>query len=355
MPLLAVQLEDLRCLRNVDLRLDPKLTLITGPNASGKTSLLEGIFFLGRGRSFRTRQLDRLVRSGSDALTVVGHLSSDHRPVVIGLRATRESIEARIGGQPVESLSALAIAFPVQVIDPNLHKLVEEGPAGRRRTMDWGVFHVEHGFATDWQRYQRALKQRNAALRAGQPAAVVRVWDQELASSGTSISAARSVYVDTLAPVLQKIARSLLGLDVTATLTCGWVSDLSLADALIGAWQRDARLHTTTVGPHRADLSLRLEGIPAKDRVSRGQQKLLAAALIIAQLELLKALRGRAGTLLLDDPAAELDSYKLAALMEQVLALGAQLIVTATASSTPGLPLPGMRFHVEQGVVSPML
>ena len=170
MPLLAVQLEDLRCLRNVDLRLDPKLTLITGPNASGKTSLLEGIFFLGRGRSFRTRQLDRVVRSGSDALTVVGHLSSDRRPVVIGLRATRDSIEARIGGQPVESLSALATAFPVQVIDPNLHKLIEEGPAARRRTMDWGVFHVEHAFATDWQRYQRALRQRNAALRAGQPA-----------------------------------------------------------------------------------------------------------------------------------------------------------------------------------------
>jgi DNA replication and repair protein RecF len=355
MPLLAVQLEDLRCLRNVDLRLDPKLTLITGPNASGKTSLLEGIFFLGRGRSFRTRQLDRVVRSGSDALTVVGHLSSDRRPVVIGLRATRDSIEARIGGQPVESLSALATAFPVQVIDPNLHKLIEEGPAARRRTMDWGVFHVEHAFATDWQRYQRALRQRNAALRAGQPVAVVRVWDQELASSGTLISAARSEYVDTLAPVLQKIARSLLGLDVTATLTRGWVSEMSLADALTGAWQRDAKLRTTTVGPHRADLSLRLEGILAKDRVSRGQQKLLAAALVIAQLELLKALQGRAGTLLLDDPAAELDSNKLAALMEQVLALGAQLIVTATASSTPGLPLAGMRFHVEQGVVSPML
>jgi DNA replication and repair protein RecF len=109
------------------------------------------------------------------------------------------------------------------------------------------------------------------------------------------------------------------------------------------------------VGPHRADLNLRLDGIPAKDRVSRGQQKLLAAALIIAQLELLNAVQGRPGTLLLDDPAAELDGGTLEALMEQVLALGAQLVVTATAGTTPGLPVPGMRFHVEQGVVSPML
>jgi DNA replication and repair protein RecF len=355
MPLLAVQLENLRCLRNVDLRLDPKLTLITGANASGKTSLLEGVFFLGRGRSFRTRQLDRIIRGGSDALTVVGHLSSDHRPVVIGLRATRESIEARIGGQPVESLSALAAAFPVQVIDPNLHKLVEEGPAGRRRMMDWGVFHVEQSFSNDWQRYQRALRQRNAALRAGQPGAIVRAWDQELATSGTSISAARTKYIDTLAPVLQRIARSILGLDVAAALTRGWASELGLADALSRAWQRDTKFRTTTVGPHRADLSLRLDGVPAKDRASRGQQKLLAAALIIAQLELLKALQGRAGTLLLDDPAAELDSNKLAALMEQILLLEAQLIVTATAGSTPGLPSPGMRFHVEQGALSSML
>lgn len=355
MPLLAVQIEDLRCLRNVDLRLDPKFTLIIGPNGSGKTSLLEGIFFLGRGRSFRTRQLDRVVRCGADSLTVVGHLSSEQRPIVVGVRATRESIEARIGGQAVESLSALATVFPVQVVDPNLHKLVEEGPASRRRTMDWGVFHVERGFASDWPRYQRSLKQRNAALRAGQAAAAVRAWDQELALYGAAISAARSRYVGTLAPILQRVAYPLLALEVTATLSRGWPNELDLSAALSDAWPRDAKLRTTTVGPHRADLVLRLDGVTARDRVSRGQQKLLAAALIIAQLELLKAAQSRTGTLLLDDPAAELDGNKLEALMEQVIALGAQLIVTATASSAPGLPASGRQFHVEQGVVSPML
>ena len=161
MPLLAVQVEDLRCLHEADLRLDPKFTLITGPNAAGKTSLLEAIFFLGRGRSFRTRHVERLIRTGADGLTLIGHLAAAVRPLIVGIRANRDRTEARVGGQPVVSFADLAAAFPVQVIDPNLHKLIEEGPAGRRRAMDWGVFHVEHSFAADWQRYQRALKQRN--------------------------------------------------------------------------------------------------------------------------------------------------------------------------------------------------
>ena len=172
MPLLAVQVENLRCVRNADLKLDSRLTVITGPNASGKTSLLEAIFFLGRGRSFRSRQIERVIRTGADALTLIGHVAGKHRPTVIGIRADRESTQARIAGAQVKTLADLATAFPVQVIDPGIHKLVEEGPAGRRRAVDWGVFHVEPAFGTDWQRYQRVLRQRNAALRAQMPALI---------------------------------------------------------------------------------------------------------------------------------------------------------------------------------------
>ena len=121
------------------------------------------------------------------------------------------------------------------------------------------------------------------------------------------------------------------------------------------SWPKDLRLRTTTVGPHRADLRLWVEGFPARDRVSRGQQKLLAAALILAQLEVLRTSTSRRGTLLLDDPAAELDSQHLGALMAQVNSLGAQLIATATSGTVEGLENPGCRFHVEQGVVMRML
>jgi DNA replication and repair protein RecF len=355
MPLLAVQVQNLRCLRHADLRLDSKLTLITGPNAAGKTSLLEAVFFLGRGRSFRTRQVEPVIRVGADGLTVIGHLAADVRPLVVGIRATRDGTEARIGGQPVASLADLATAFPVQVIDPSVHKLVEEGPSGRRRAMDWGVFHVEQGFAADWQRYQRALRQRNAALRSQLPVAAIRAWDTELIASGGSLSAARERYLAHLQPTVERVARALIGIEVAISLTRGWPSEQTLEEALVASWARDTRFRTTTVGPHRADMRLLVEGFVARDRVSRGQQKLLAAAVIIGQLEVLRASRSRAGTLLLDDPAAELDREHLHALMEQINTLGAQLIATATAGSIAGLENPGARFHVEQGAVAPML
>jgi len=355
MPLFAVQVENLRCLRSADLQLDPQLTVITGPNASGKTSLLEAVFFLGRGRSFRSRQAERLIRTGAEALTVIGHVENTHRPIVIGIRATRERTEARIAGSPIDSLAPLASAFPVQVIDPGVHKLVEEGPAGRRRALDWGVFHVERRFAADWQRYQRALKQRNAALRSQLAAASVRAWDPELISAGSAMTDARSRYAARLQPVVRRIASDLADVDLTIAMSQGWPVDESFGGALERAWVQDCKAATTTVGPHRADLRIRVEGYLARDRVSRGQQKLVAAALVLAQLEVLQETSGMAGTLLLDDPAAELDGSRLRRLLEAATKLGAQLIATATSEGIVGLENPGARFHVEQGAVTRML
>ncbi len=355
MPLLAVQVENLRCLRNVDLQLDDRLTVITGPNAAGKTSVLEAIFFLGRGRSFRTRQLQRLVRTGTDAITLIGHIEAGNRPTLIGICASRDRTEAHIDGRRISSLAELATVFPVQVIDPNIHKLVEEGPGGRRRAIDWGTFHVEPAFAYDWQRFQRALRQRNAALRSQLSAASIKAWDGELIAAGDSMAQSRQRYFEQLEPEVRRTSELLAGAEAVPTLYQGWPTGECFEAALAQAWTKDVKTGTTTVGPHRADLRIRLEGHPARDRASRGQQKLIAAALVLSQLRILQRTSGNSGTLLLDDPAAELDSRHLAILMSQVRELGAQLIATTTSSSIAGLETPGARFHVEQGSVTRML
>lgn len=355
MPLLAVQVENLRCLRNVDLRLDDRITVITGPNAAGKTSLLEAIFFLGRGRSFRTRQLDPLIQTGTEAITLIGHVQGGSRPTLIGIRANRDRTEAHINGRRTSSLAELATVFPVQVIDPGIHKLVEEGPSGRRRAIDWGTFHVEPSFADDWQRFQRALRQRNAALRSQLSAAAIRAWDGELITAGASISLARQRYCEHLEPVVRSASFLLAGVEAVPTFHQGWQMGDSLEAALAGAWNKDMKAGTTTVGPHRADLRIRLEGYPVRDRASRGQQKLIAAAVVLAQLRILQRSSSYKGTLLLDDPGAELDSEHLVTLMSQVRELGVQIVATATSSSIVGLEDPGARFHVEQGVVTRML
>ncbi len=353
MTLARLEIDEFRCLERVRLGLDPRYNLFVGPNASGKTSILEAVFFLGRGRSFRTRRLDRLVRQGQSAFRIVGWIDAQGRTTVLGVGGDRRSTEIRIGGAPAGGASELAGHFPPQIIDPEIHKLLEEGPHRRRRFLDWGVFHVEQTFLETWQRYHRALKQRNAALKGGTHPASVAAWEPELVSAGTRLDDIRRAYLTALEPTLAEFGRRLLGLPVSLAYHAGWASGETLSEALVASLDRDRRYGITHVGPHRADVTARVDGHIARERVSRGQQKLLAAALTLAQLAVQERRAPGTGALLLDDPAAELDAANLGRLLEVVSELRVQLFVTALRPDLPGLGTPGALFHVEQGRVEP--
>src|ERR1700721_1826728 len=236
MSLGRLQVTDFRCLQSAELDLDPHFTLIHGPNASGKTSLLEAIYVLGRGRSFRTRRLEHLIRHGGERFVVFGQVDSAHRRVPMGVEGTRAGVRAQIDGDRPSSLAELALQLPVQIIDPEVHPLIEEGPSRRRRFLDWGVFHVEQSFVGHWQRYQQVLRQRNAALKARQSRAVVSVWDGDLVRSGESLSAARARYVSLLSPSAEAIGRNLLGMELCLSYRSGWLKGQSMAEALQKSW-----------------------------------------------------------------------------------------------------------------------
>src|ERR1700683_5550823 len=153
MSLRRMQVTDFRCLHQGDIEFDSQFTLISGPNASGKTSLLEAIYVLGRGRSFRTRRLEHLIRHGTERFVVFGEVDTSTRRVPMGVEGSRKGVRAPIDGDRPSSLAALALLLPVQIIDPEVHHLIEEGPSRRRRFLDWGVFHVEQSLG-HWQRYQ---------------------------------------------------------------------------------------------------------------------------------------------------------------------------------------------------------
>ena len=165
MALGSFRAERFRCLSAVELELHPKANLFVGPNASGKTSLLEAAFFLSRGRSFRSRRREALIAHGTNDFVVSAQALGLTGPIPLGVRATRGDTEWRVGGAAAAGIADLAEQFPAQVIDPEVHKLLEEGPGRRRRFLDWGVFHVEHAFLSNWRRYHLALRQRNAALK----------------------------------------------------------------------------------------------------------------------------------------------------------------------------------------------
>jgi DNA replication and repair protein RecF len=347
-----LQVTDFRCLQSAELELDPHFTLISGPNASGKTSLLEAIYVLGRGRSFRTRRLEHLIRHGVERFVIFGEVDTAHRLVPMGVEGSRAGIRAQIDGDRPSSLAELALQLPVQIIDPEVHHLIEEGPSRRRRFLDWGVFHVEQSFVGHWQRYQQVLKQRNAALKSHQPRAVVTVWDSDLVRSGELLSAARARYVTTLSPRAEAIGRNLLGMELSLSYRSGWSKDQSMAEALQQGWTHDQEAGATQIGPHRAELAIRLDGATVKDRISRGQQKLLAAALLIAQIKLFPEGSPVQPSLLLDDPAAELDDDRLAGLIREVSSQSVQLIVTTLHGEFSAFGEPGRRYQMSGGQVS---
>jgi DNA replication and repair protein RecF len=354
MSLRRLGIRDFRCIESAELEFDARCNVISGENASGKTSLLEAIFFLGRGRSFRTARNETLIRKSRDELLLTGRLLRGDRSQAVGIRFGREGIEARSGGDRVSGLAELATILPVQAIDPEVHRLVEEGPQERRRYLDWGVFHVEPSFVDHWRRYQRALRQRNAALRAGSEPRAIRAWDLELITAGETVADYRQRYVGHLQPHIAAVGQRLLGQSVEIGLHRGWSGDLSLADAVDAAWARDQDRGVTHAGPHRADLSIRVGGEIARDRISRGQQKLVAAALLLGQLRCDAEQGSALAVLLVDDPAAELDSANLERFLHEVLELPAQLFVTALDARNPSIEsLPaGHMFHVEHGILT---
>jgi DNA replication and repair protein RecF len=353
MTLRRMQVTDFRCLHQGDLELDDQFTLISGPNASGKTSLLEAIYVLGRGRSFRTRRLDQLIRTGAERLVVFGESEVRERRVTLGVEASAEGVRARIAGSRAESLAELAAVLPVQIIDPEIHRLIEEGPSRRRRFLDWGVFHVEPRFVGHWQKYQQALRQRNAALRAGPSRSAVSAWDTDLIRYGSLVTEARQRYVEMLTPVAIEVASRLLGMDLSLGYRTGWSREMDFPQALERSWGHDQELRSTQVGPQRAELMIKLGGAPARDRISRGQQKLLAAVLLISQVKLFDS-EAVQPTLLLDDPAAELDAEHLSAFIGEVRAQPLQLVVTTLSEALTELDAfgrPGRRYRLEPGGV----
>lgn len=341
--------ENFRCLEAIELEPDPGYTLIWGENASGKTSILEALAYLGRGKSFRSSQTGHLIRHGQQEFVLFGEVRNGGRLEKLGVRNSRNGLEVRVDGESEGGVAALAAALPLQLIDPAVHHLVSGGPDERRRFLDWVVFHVERDYLDTWRRFRRSLKQRNAALKEGGRRGDLAAWDAEFVTLGERVDAARRRVFEKSLGALESQGEALLGASVEFEYSPGWSDGLSLGDALAAARERDWQHGTTHVGPHRADLRLIFDERQARRLVSRGQQKLLASAMILAAAQTAQASLGRPLLLLLDDPAAELDQGGLGRLMAAVDGLGSQVIVTSLEPTTIEFPTDPAVFHVEQG------
>jgi DNA replication and repair protein RecF len=351
--LATLELRDFRNIEQAHLHFEPGLNLITGLNASGKTSLLEAIHFLGRVRSFRTHLADQPIRYEQPGFRLVGQvLSPAGQSVTVGIERSQGRYTVHLGGQPVRRLSDLAGSFPVQVFSSDTTSVLEGGPRQRRHTLDWALFHVEHRYRDIWQRYTRALRQRNAALRMQAARSEVIVWDAELVETALAIDQFRRSYLAQLAPYIEKeIARLLPGADLQIQYLRGWPASQALAEALTEGLGRDLAQGYTRSGPHRADFHLLLNERPVAAHCSRGQQKAVLLGLMLAQVCFQQTIAGTTGAFLLDDLTSELDADHQVRVLAALRDMGAQVFVTAISGDALDLSVwpPGRVFHVEHG------
>lgn len=355
MRLKKLQIQNFRNLENTQLTPIKGVNLIIGENASGKTSLLEAIYYLSHVRSFRTQHITDLILRQSPYLQLIANIeTAEHQVIPFGIRRSRNKSEIRVNKQPVKRVSDIAAQFPVLAIHPDSYKLITGSPSQRRQYLDWGVFHVEHGFFQAWQRFRKALQQRNAALKSKQKFDVCQLWNNEIGNTAHYIDQLRQQYFDKLTPYLHLLTKQFFINDaVEIEYKRGWPVDKEMIALLEENLQKERLKGYTYYGPHRAEVAIKVNGQSAQTCISRGQQKTLVALMRLAQAMQFTESSNKSCVLLYDDLAAELDSTHRNQILSVLSTMNIQLFLTTIEEQQINLSAWAEKkmFHVEHGLI----
>jgi len=359
MKLELLEIQNFRNIKKATISDTLGVNLLVGKNGSGKTSILEAIHFLGLARSFRTAHSSQLIQHGEQSFVLFSKISNHGLPVQIGIEKKSDSTILRVNGDNVRNNSQLAKNLPVQIINTNVHDLIEHGPGERRKFIEWGVFHVEHSYGELSARLRHILKQRNFGLKQHLSRREMKHWDTELVLVANEINDHRKQYFEELKPfILELLAKQNILPVLSFDYRQGWAMDEAYLSVLENNWQADLEKGYTRYGPHKANIIIKSGSHYAKDILSRGQQKLVACILRLAQINCLRQVSDEQVILLVDDLAAELDTELRALVLREAIASGAQVFVTATEEEMLNLENLGIDyrlFHVKHGDLKTVL
>lgn len=324
----SLQLTHFRNLTSVSLSCAPRFNLFFGNNGAGKTALLEAIYYLSCGKSFRTSQIDRIIHHDSSEFIVFSTFNDCGK---LGIQKNREhSPVVRYNTETVKSVATISQFLPVQFIGTSSHRILIDGPKVRRQFLDWGLFYTYPHFYPQWRDYQRVLEHRNAALKARLTHNELTTWNQQIAAIGEAISSLRKNYLIEFLPYFNKIISVLLpDSHIDIQYSQGWRPDSTLLDCLKNNVSRETLFGYSLYGPHRADLLITADNKPAQEVLSQGQQKLISHALRLAQGLFFEKITGKAPIYLIDDMPSELDGEKRLLVIRVLHDMKAQVFLTA--------------------------
>jgi DNA replication and repair protein RecF len=310
MTLAWLQAARFRNLEDTRLDLSPGLNLLYGENGSGKTSLLEASYFLSSARSFRSSVLDPVIQKGQVDCLVRGRVERQGQGYQIGISRSRQGErEIRVNSEDVARATDLARLLPTLNLGPESVDLLIGAPIARRRFLNWGLFHVEHGFGQIWDEANRCLRQRNILLRAGTlDRKEIESWSTQLAIQAERLDQARKNYVDQYRPLFSEVVLQLTGMTgVGFDYYRGWDREGDLREIYGRDLENDQKRGFTQKGFQRADVRITLDGQPAVKVCSRGELKALVWGMILAQGRLLTEQEQQDTLYLVDDLASEFD------------------------------------------------
>ena len=360
MHLTQVRVENFRNLQHVSFDPSEKFNFFFGKNGSGKSSVIEALHYLGYGRSFRTRHHENVIKQDHNAFSVFSSLLINQNSVKVGFERKKDEFTVKINGEKGSRITDLVSLIPVLIFSPQSNEILSGQPLVRRKMLDWGLFHVEQSYVTLSRKFQSTLKNRNALLKRinkGQAKpSELDFWDESFEGLSSEITEKRQAYCDILANHFNEIAEELLpNYQVSLEYSSGWDTSKILSQSLMERRKKDVLFGSTSIGPHKSELKVLLNGKYALETLSRGEQRMLIAGIIAAQNSCLNVRANKQSILLLDDLGAELDAQNKNRFLRFLSQIQLQTFITAIDQddfSSYRSKQESKVFHVEHGHVT---
>lgn len=343
-----------RNLTELVLELNPGLNIIYGNNGAGKTSVLEAIYYLFHGKSFRSNNKESMIKFEAPTFALFARLNYNNEAVTIGVSKLRQGNNTiKYNGEKIKNVSQVAHIMPVKFIPSIPQTLLSDGPKARRAFLDWGLFHVKHEFHQLWQSYSKALVNRNSLLKLKLVNDELEYWDEAIIKYGELIHSYRLEHLGDIVNLFSGDTYAFVDIakGISFEYIPGWDESLGLAKALEQNKRKDLALGYTSVGVHRSDLEVSFNKAPAADTLSAGQLKLLAYRLHLVQGVVLQQKLSKEPLYLIDDLGAELDEDNILAVISMLKDIGSQHVISYLDKVSAVHDGDSTMFHLEHGAV----